>query len=81
MLVLHVEAVFSEGISDATVQSQHEVRISVSGAPIAAGSTGCSVSNTRSSDVPFLLVLLFLWVTVIQRRKSGSIASYDNKVI
>ena len=81
VLVLHVEAVFSEGMSDATVQSQHEVRISVSGTPVTSASTGCSVSNTRSSGVPFLLGLLFLCVTVIQRRKSGSIASYDNKVI
>ena len=81
VLVLDVEAVFSEGMSDATVQSQHEVRISVSGAPITGASTGCSVSNTRSSGVPFLLGLLFLCVTVIQRCKSGSIASYDNKVI
>ena len=76
VLVLHVEAVFSEGLSDANVQSQHEVRISVSGAPISVASTGCSTSAAGRSN-GFGWVFLFLFLMIIQLRKSGRIVSYE----
>ena len=80
-LVIEATGEFTDGNSVAMASVQHEVRISVSGMPLSVGSTGCSATSSPTSDAPFVLVLLFLCGTIIQRRKSDSIASYDNKVI
>ena len=76
--ILVIEAVgkFTVGLTVAHATVQHEVRISVSGAPIASTSTGCNASGSnRSSGAE--LVFLFLFLMVIQLRKSDRIVSYE----
>ena len=74
--VLNISAEFSDG----TV-TQHDVEIFVGGVAIPYESSGCSVSPGDASKSPFGLLSIFLLLAVIQRRKSGSIGSYNNKVM
>ena len=74
--VINVSAEFEDG----TV-AQHDVEIFVGGVAIPYADSGCSTTPGGSSKAPVALLTIFLLLAVIQRRKSGSISSYDNKVM
>ncbi len=66
VLVLHVETVFSEGQSDATVQSQHEVSIIANGPNVHSASGGCNVSKGATNSL-WAYAIILLGVLVRRR--------------
>ena len=76
--VLVIEAVgeFTDGTAIAYATVQHAVRVSVSGTQLSTASSGCNASAVaRSNGLSW--VFLFLFLMVIQLRKSGRIVSYE----